>query len=152
MSEKPAESVPNRKITMTPEEKEFLLTEYPALRNEILATLQEWRGTERYAVAAAGAIWTWISTHKVHARWAWGIPLVFSLCGYLRHMAILKHLGRLGEYIRARIEPRFGEVGWEGYFKRPGTDWSLDAASNSAVWIVLTVASLLAPFIAHFFE
>ena len=152
MSGKPAESSPDHKITTTPEEKEFLLAEYPALREEILDALKDWRGTERYALAGAGAVWTWLGTHQVHSGWAWGIPLVFALCGYLRHKAILKHLDRLGEYIRDGIESRFGEVGWEHYLKRPGVDWSIDAVSNSSVWIVLTAASLLAPFVARYLK
>src|SRR5579864_9076771 len=92
-----AESASDCRVITSPERKEFLLTEYSALRNEILDDLRESRSTERYAVTGAGAVWMWmwLGTQKVHVRWAWGIPLVFALRGYLRHKAILKHLGRL---------------------------------------------------------
>jgi hypothetical protein len=136
----------------SPQQKEFLIQEYSALRDEIELTLKELRSIERYAIIATGGVWAWLAGHALQV-WTWAIPLIFVVCGFLRHRVLINHLIDMGTYIRCTTEPFFlgPGAGWENHYHK-SNDWRLDTVSNNSVWIFLAAASLLAPLVAHFFK
>jgi len=86
--------------------RDYFIKEYDALRKEILWMLQDSRAVERYVVIAVGVLWAYLikSTDQLNhanlARLAWFLPVVFSILGGLRSLALSEKFKQIGEYIK----------------------------------------------------
>src|SRR5258708_27703940 len=100
---------------------DFHLVQYEALRKEIESCVEEMRSVERYALIGTGIVWAWLATNaqiKIPYIIIWWVPLLFSLFGWIRTVALATSVRRLAGYIREKEEPLFcnpGVEGWETY-------------------------------------
>jgi hypothetical protein len=118
----------------------YRLEEYKALRKEIELYLTESRSQERYTLIAVWVVWAWLITNKQPSGLLWSVPIILTLATSVRMIAMWKHFGIMGRYIRT-LEDEFSVNGWE-HLKKP---WTLGLA-----FVVLNIV-LLALAVAAFF-
>jgi hypothetical protein len=99
-------------IQSSKESLDFLLAEYAALRAEILKRTETQHQLISLALIATG---TFLTTGSATATLAYPILAMFLVAAWVQSDL---QIGRMGEYIRKRIEERFlgGNLGWEHVF------------------------------------
>jgi hypothetical protein len=132
---------------------DFHLIQYDALRKEIESCVHEIRTLERYTLIGTGFVWAWLASNQqlnVPSIF-WWIPLLFSLLGWLRTLALATSVRRLAEYIRTVEESYLcneNVIGWETY------KWSRVRPSIKlsvyTFWILLSAISIVVPLIIAF--
>lgn len=94
------------------QQKEFILTQFSALRTEIEAKLLEKRNNVRNAIITSGAIFSWLAiqdTDSTTYRAALFVPFGISVLFFLCSRAISRDLALMGQFIK----------GVEQYFELP---------------------------------
>ena len=127
---------------------DFHLVQYEALRGEIESCVQEIRTIERYALIGTGIVWAWLATNaQLEIPYIiWWVPLLFSLSGWLRTIALATSVRRLARYLREVEEDFFCGArvqGWETYKwnnVRPSIKLSV-----YTFWVVLSIATIVIP-------
>ena len=104
--------------------KEFLLTEYASLREEILIAIQEITKIERYALIFSGAYWAWFFSNEIPFLVAVWAPMLFTLLFGMRVKSIGRQFGFFTNYLQ-KLESEFklGGFGWEHHLKSEGLGW-----------------------------
>lgn len=132
---------------MSYDHESFRLSEFKALREEILWLLKDYRALERNTVIAVGLSWVWLFSHPdaktAPPTFAWFMPVLFVALGALRASAILKQFRVFHEYIR-EVEGRFLDSsdhppGWEHYSWEK-TGWVAESAV--VLWVMLALSTL----------
>lgn len=102
----------------------FLATEFNALRREIELQIVERRKVEGQTFVGLAAIYAWVLTRNpplepLYMKASLAVPMVFSLLGLLRWIAIMMRTMTIGAYIRSIEERAVGEgQGWETVLKK----------------------------------
>ena len=122
---------------------EFYLKEFEALRREVDGAVEHARTVHRNAVVAVGASWAWLFHERDNVPgWAWLLPVLFVVIGYLEIEATSSFLLSCGGYIKS-IESAFlsegAPGGWEHYPKRK--TWN--SRVRTAFWFLLGVAVIV---------
>jgi hypothetical protein len=128
---------------MTTDEKDFHLKEFEGLRKEIEYSLNEFHSVQRYAILATGAVWAWLFTQNVTTWEAWGIPLLFTILGAIRQVALFEQMKTISGYIR-KLEKKFCDtyLGYEHFYRVERKNLKTAAYSNFLVWLILPVLTL----------
>jgi hypothetical protein len=129
---------------ISPAEQAFRLKEFELLKGEIAAAMHDFATLQVSAVGAIGAAWAWLVSHPEVPTVAWWIPVLFSVLGGLRSLALAESVGRQGSHIAMHIERAF--------LVDPSTGYQLDRRKRSLsvwvagglFWLVLVTASLFA--------
>ena len=102
---------------------ELCKEEYETLRKEVEAAMAELKELESRALLAVAAIFTWLVTQRSEGliRLGWLVPAALVLFFILRAIAINKHLGWLGEYLKQHEEKYMQPdmLGWEHFLSEP---------------------------------
>ncbi len=124
--------------------RQFLLSEYSALRQEILETLKELPSNEKLGMVFSGAFWAWVLTkpegrHYIFVT-AW-IPGALSILFALRAKAFSKKLHDFHNYL-VKIESEFdlGKLGWEKHMEEREEGWF--ERYNKAFWPALIFGNI----------
>lgn len=131
----------------------FHLIQFEALRKEIESCVEEIRIIERYALIGTGIVWAWLATNaQLNVPYViWWIPLLFSVFGLFRTVALATSVRRLARYIREKVEPLFcdqGVEGWETYrWKNVTPSIKL---SVYTFWVLHSIATIAVPLIVKF--
>lgn len=102
----------------------FLATEFNALRREIELQVVERRKVEGQTFVGLAAIYAWVLTRNppldpLYMKASLAIPMVFSILGLLRWLAIMIRTMAIGAYIQSMEEKAVGEGrGWETILKK----------------------------------
>jgi hypothetical protein len=132
-------------IDMETNKKEFLLSEYTALRQEVLDTLQEVPKNERLALVLCAVFWSWfvvkVSDFTYLYIVAW-LPFAFALLLYHRARSLDTKFNAFHKYLLS-IEKQFelGDVGWEQFLEREGKEWF--AGSSRPFWYFLLAGNFI---------
>jgi hypothetical protein len=134
----------------------FLATEFNALRREIELQVVERRKVEGQTFVGLAAIYAWVLTRNppldpVYMKASLAIPMVFSILGLLRWIAIMMRTMSIGAYIQSMEEKAVGEGrGWETILKQIRKDHpvkgQLEGWIEAITW-GLTVIGSFAAFI-----
>ena len=136
----------NEKIQMTDNRRAFLLSEYSALRQEILETLKELPSNEKLGLIFSGGYWGWLLTNSVDSSYvsvaAW-VPGVLTILFALRARAFINKLRNFHTYI-LKIEQEFdlGDLGWEKHLNTRKAGWF--GNYNDAFWPALIFGNFFA--------
>lgn len=104
----------------------LIISEYDFLRKEIATSIEETRRLELMALAATGAIWTWLLSNPPVLVWAWALPPVLIALAAFRAWAISNSFGLVAEYLREKEGSLFANsddgvskqcIGWETFRK-----------------------------------
>ncbi|MFQ5545820.1 MAG: hypothetical protein ACE5FE_07575 [Acidiferrobacterales bacterium] len=112
---------------MKTETRQYLLTEYPHLRAEILDALKEVPANEKWALVTSGAFWAWLASLTDQAKLiptiTW-VPAALTFLLFLRWRALEQKFGTLGAYL-LRIEQalELENFGWETHIGSCGKHW-----------------------------
>lgn len=90
----------------------FWIEEYKALRAEIDYYIAELRSQERYAVIAAGFVWSWLITNGRREVFLWSAPVLLMVAIVVRSYGMSEHIKVISRHIK-RIEQNFDVKGWE---------------------------------------
>jgi hypothetical protein len=142
------------KTPLDTDSAQFHVAEYTSLHGEIRELVSEARTLERQALFATGAVWTWLATrdNQILLSVSWFIPVLFSIGGAIRAMALARAIENIATYIR-QIEnvlaARPQLQGWE-YFRRqkpPPLGLVVSGLSISArlFWCLLIAVTLSVP-------
>lgn len=149
---------------MSADVSEFHRSQYDMVRREIESCVAESRANERYAVAATGAVWTWLATHRPDVpsqfRIVWAVPALLAALGFIRNIGLQADVRRAAAYLE-QLEAHLTNApghsdppGWETYLATSSrlprrTDKSLPLkrhvptfASGNTFWITLLAASI----------
>lgn len=132
-----------------PASRDFHQKEWEVLRADIRAQIEQSKNLEFATIVALGAFYAWyLSVAKPVPKLVLMLPVLAVALGGIRSWATLKHIQRMGAYIRTLEESlsagSAGLIGWDR------TRVALDAKSPelkaSAVlfWIVTSVVTVLA--------
>lgn len=91
---------------------DFWIEEYKALRSEIDYYIGELRSQERYAVIAAGFVWSWLITNNRHEVFLWSAPVLLMIAIVVRSYGMSEHIKVISKHIKL-IEETFNVTGWE---------------------------------------
>jgi hypothetical protein len=110
-------------LSVKSETREFLLQEYVALREEILARIGEENRNENWALIVTGAIWGWLAVQDWQATMIVAPFLPATLCSlfFLKGRAVTGRIVQLGKYVRD-VEKglKLEGFGWENRLKAEG--------------------------------
>lgn len=133
-------------MNLSDQTKEFLLSEYSALRSTFQSHVSQIVSDQQLGLAATGAFWTWTATHKI--EWGWPylvwIPTMLCVLFFIKWLVFHSSLMRLSRYLRS-IEDRFElptGAGWSTNFKNYGRD--LLAPTTTTFWLILIAANVAA--------
>ena len=125
-------------------DKDFLLTEYNALRRQMEQDIKQLGDLLRYALLASGGLWAWVLSHadsKISQIAGW-LPVALSTLLLLQVLELRKLVHQLGGYL----------YDIEGYFDLPhGLGWEAEASNDGKVeatsqrlqsWSIISGASL----------
>ncbi len=145
-------------MNLSDTQKEFLISEYNSLREELLLDIQQITETEKYGLILSGAIWAWLLTQPwiPSLTIALLLPALITKFMQFKRKRLAKAIGELAQYIY-KIEEVFhiketsgSLLGWE--HRKQGEpifrNWS-KAYWNLLFWgnILLAIAYLVAQFI-----
>ena len=135
-----------QEVTMDDSRQSFLLSEYSALRQEILDTLKELPSNEKLGLVFSGAYWAWVLSNlggTMYLSIAVWIPGVLSILFALRARSFGKKLGSFHNYL-LKIEQEFdlGELGWEKHLETKKGGWF--EGYNRAFWPALIFGNVVA--------
>jgi hypothetical protein len=121
---------------------QFLRDEYAALRQEILARLDELWKIEKHSFIGAAAIATWLMTHPVNNKAAVRLPFVFLTISCWRFAAGMWHLGKRVSPYTSNLEKIFlGEKGgWQTWFNKQGPN---ETIAYSFAWATALLFALI---------
>ena len=132
----------------------FLATEFNALRREIELQVAERRKVESQTFAGLAAIYAWVLTRNpplepFYMKACLAIPMLFSLFGLLRWIAIMLQTMRIGDYIQSMEDKVVGEAGgWETTLRQMRKDHpiksQLEGWIEAATWCFVVVGCLSA--------
>ena len=129
----------------------FLATEFNALRREIELQVVERRKVEGQTFVGLAAIYAWVLTRNppldpIYMKASLAIPMVFSLLGLLRWLAIMMRTMAIGAYIQSIEEQAVGDGrGWETILKKMRTEKpvksQLEGWIESITWGLTVIGS-----------
>ena len=108
-------------MAITESQKQFLMTEYVQLRNEVILCIQGIENTERYALIFSGVIWAWLATQKWNFAFfiVLCIPALLTKLLELKRRSLARSINQIGAYIK-KIEDavgvsdeKAGKLGWQ---------------------------------------
>jgi hypothetical protein len=130
---------------MEESQKQFLLSEYSALRQEVLDTLQEVPKNERLSLVLSAVFWSWFVVKAADYNYLYYVswlPFAFTLLLFLRARALDAKFDAFHKYL-LRIEKRFdvGDLGWEHFLNEQGKDWF--SGSARPFWYFLMLGNFI---------
>lgn len=135
---------------MSENSKNFLMSEYRALREEILESLGEIPKNERLALVLCAAFWAWLvsntNTHGYIYVAVW-VPAALTYLLRKRAIAFDKKFEAFRVYL-LKVEEQFNleGLGWEHFLEDYGSDWF--SASARPFWKVLFWGNIVFAIIA----
>ena len=123
----------------------LMLQEYISLKAEIRDMVTEIDTIAKYSILFTGAFVAFLLKEKklkIPTIFNF-LPFIFTSLLVLRSSIIGVHIGRIGDYIRLNIEPKFDMVdklkgiGWERYyshFQFPGINMSILGITYTSFW------------------
>jgi len=102
-------------------QKQFLMTEYVQLKNEIILCVQGIENTERYALVFSGAIWAWLVTQKWNIAFfvVLFIPTLITALFEIKRRSLASSINLIATYIKniedavGITDKKVGKLGWE---------------------------------------
>lgn len=126
--------------------KDYLLSEYSSLRQEVLDTLKEVTTNEKAVLLFSGAYWAWTLTNLNNIKYldivAW-VPVVLSLLFTLRAFSLDKKFDTFHKYI-LNLESQFNleGLGWEHHIGNKKRGWF--TLYNRLFWGILFLGNFIA--------
>ena len=126
-------------------QRRFLVSEYSALRQEVLDTLQEVPKNERLALVLSAVFWSWFVVKADDYNYIYYIswlPFAFTLLLYLRARALDGKFDAFHKYL-LKIEKQFelSDLGWEHFLDEQGKDWF--SGSARPFWYFLMAGNFI---------
>ncbi|WP_417680193.1 hypothetical protein [Roseibium sp.] len=127
----------------------YLTAEFNALRREIEIQISERRKVESQTFVGLAAIYAWVFTRNppfdsFYMKITLAIPVVFTIIGLLRWLAIMSRTMVLGAYIRSMEESIVGgELGWETILKKIRDKYPFKGRLEGWVEILTWIISIL---------
>ena len=135
------------------ESSDYHLAEYTSLHGEIRELNAEERVLEKQAIFATGVVWAWLAVHGAAVPWlAWCIPILFSVAGGIRAVALNRAVENIAAYImklERELTASSPVKGWETHRREQSVASGL-SRSAKAFWILLLLITLLVPALIHF--
>lgn len=135
---------------MKEESKQFLITEYASLREEILDTLREVPKNERLALVLSAAFWGWLIGNAAGHGYLYVAVWVPAALTYLlqRRAKSFDEKFKAFRVYLLKLEDRFEleGLGWEHFLDGYGSDWF--SRSARPFWKVLLTGNLLFAVVA----
>jgi hypothetical protein len=135
---------------------QFHIAEYSSLHGEIRELNGEARALERYVLFTTGGVWAWLLTEGsgVVDLFAFFIPAIFSLMGFLRVRAIRTDIANIAAYVR-KIEDALAGFpnlpGWHIYrhpdLPEPRLKLGKVTRSANLFWFTMILATVLVPLV-----
>lgn len=132
------------------------LDHYKILKDEIMQYIREIYRTELSGAIAAGAIYTWLLTHKTNitSRAVWFIAPCLIFIGALRSLELTLRITYLGAYLKRIEEVIFGRnaelPGWEHYKLTHHNHRTFDILFNISAgiaWAVVFIGSIILSYV-----
>ena len=123
--------------------KDFYLTEYECLRNQVDFTLSDYRSLERNVIFAIGVTWAWLfHERQTVPRLAWFIPCLFAALGFFRARGNDRFYGRMRQYLQS-IEAAFSRQGDPGGWEHTFGAVARSRYSAAQLWGLLMLLTIL---------
>jgi hypothetical protein len=139
---------------MEPDQKEFLLREFDALRRQMEQDIRQIGDLLRFAVLASGAIWAWLLSQAKpdcpptkFSLFISIIPLLITVAFGVFVRQLRAFIKTIGEYIQTVEEKKFALPAWQSYFQEHG---AMVGTYETGIWWSLGIVNVIGAVLYFF--